>query len=597
MDVRMPDGTIIRNVPDGTTRAQLQAKLDARDKRAVLEASIPKPDPTGTTPLERGFEGMGSGFARVGRALGLGDTTKEEAAALDAPLLGTTAGTVGNIAGLTASLVPTAFIPGANTMLGAAAIGAGAGALTTEGGAADRAKGALWGGLGAPAGLALGRGTAALLGAVKGLYQPFTQRGQGQLAANLIREFAGDDAALAAARANVQGAGPVLPGTQPLTAELADNAGLAQLDRTLRANPQLTTRFTDRLGENREAVVGAVEGIAGTDAQMAAAEAARVAASGPLYAASRTQNILPDAEFMALAQRPIMQQAIERAVSLGQNSGRQQAPGEFFHAVKQGLDDMLSTGPQRGIGAGEANAVRDARAQFVDWLGRQSPEYDAGRVAYAAASRPINQMQTGQALRDRLVPALSDAGADRLTPQKFAQALRDGDRTVAQATGRPNLGFDDVMDPAQRQTLQQAAEALGRRARADELGRIPGSPTAQNIVSQNLARQILGPLGLPENFIEGQLMRNLLRLPQLAFGRAGGPGAEQNVLARAADAMLDPDEFVRLSQIARPPPLPGNRLAYIPAAGQGIQQGTRMALEFDASDPRGTMQLVPVPLN
>jgi len=34
MDVRMPDGTLIRNVPEGTTKAQLQAKLDRRGSTA-----------------------------------------------------------------------------------------------------------------------------------------------------------------------------------------------------------------------------------------------------------------------------------------------------------------------------------------------------------------------------------------------------------------------------------------------------------------------------------------------------------------------------------------------------------------------------------
>jgi hypothetical protein len=55
---------------------------------------------------------------------------------LDAPLLDTTEGKIGNVAGNVATFLPTAMIPGANTMKGASLIGAGIGALqpaTSEG--------------------------------------------------------------------------------------------------------------------------------------------------------------------------------------------------------------------------------------------------------------------------------------------------------------------------------------------------------------------------------------------------------------------------------------------------------------------------------
>src|SRR5687767_5107795 len=40
MDVRMPDGTVIKNVPEGTTKSELQRKLDARS--AQPQAAPPK---------------------------------------------------------------------------------------------------------------------------------------------------------------------------------------------------------------------------------------------------------------------------------------------------------------------------------------------------------------------------------------------------------------------------------------------------------------------------------------------------------------------------------------------------------------------------
>ncbi len=122
-------------------------------------------DPTnGMSTTEKVLAGVGSGMASVGRAVGLGGVmsryglpgNKEEAEQLDAPLMNTTAGKVGNFVGHLASAAPAMLIPGANTYAGAAMIGSGVGGLTTEGGVADRAKGAAFGALGGIGGKAVG---------------------------------------------------------------------------------------------------------------------------------------------------------------------------------------------------------------------------------------------------------------------------------------------------------------------------------------------------------------------------------------------------------------------------------------------------------
>lgn len=113
---------------------------------------------------ERVLAATGSGIASVGRAVGLGSVlsryglpgTKEEADAIDAPLLRTTAGKVGRVLGQAAAAAPAMLIPGANTYAGAALIGAGTGAVTTEGGLSDRLEGGAYGAIGGAAGKAIG---------------------------------------------------------------------------------------------------------------------------------------------------------------------------------------------------------------------------------------------------------------------------------------------------------------------------------------------------------------------------------------------------------------------------------------------------------
>ena len=79
------------------------------------------------------------------QALGMGSV--EEARKLEAPLMDTTAGKVGNVAGSIATMLPAAFIPGANTVAGAGLVGAVGGALqpTVEG--ESRTQNAALGGL------------------------------------------------------------------------------------------------------------------------------------------------------------------------------------------------------------------------------------------------------------------------------------------------------------------------------------------------------------------------------------------------------------------------------------------------------------------
>jgi hypothetical protein len=127
MDVRMPDGTIITNVPEGTTKEQLLAKLGKPQQETY--------DPTeGMSTTDKVLAGAGKAIYDIGRGagqlVGLVDRADiEESRRLDAPLMNTGAGKVGNFVGNVAAFAPTAFIPGANTYTGAGVIGAGIGLL------------------------------------------------------------------------------------------------------------------------------------------------------------------------------------------------------------------------------------------------------------------------------------------------------------------------------------------------------------------------------------------------------------------------------------------------------------------------------------
>jgi len=196
--------------PEGATADQLGQVIlaNSHDERvaATTEQMRREYAPTvGMDTTDRVRAGIGRGMTSVYRAVSqlnpFGGTTQDdvnEARRLDAPLLDTTAGKVGNTAGMVAATLPTMFIPGANTMAGAALVGAGTGALTTEGGVGDRLRGAIGGAeggmLGKAGGEFLGEGANAL------------RRVMAAKAAANATANAGRDAATAAA----QGAGYVV---------------------------------------------------------------------------------------------------------------------------------------------------------------------------------------------------------------------------------------------------------------------------------------------------------------------------------------------------------------------------------------------------
>lgn len=111
-------------------------------------------------PVQRAVAGYGKVGADLVRGAGqwLGMVDRNDVAEsrrLDAPLMATTAGKVGNFVGNAVPLAGASMLPGANTLLGATALGAGAGALAPSTSTGETARNVLLGGAGGAAGQAV----------------------------------------------------------------------------------------------------------------------------------------------------------------------------------------------------------------------------------------------------------------------------------------------------------------------------------------------------------------------------------------------------------------------------------------------------------
>lgn len=582
------------------------AELEAKAKGAA--AQEPEYDPTeGMSTFDKVAAGAGKAMYDLGRGAGqmvglVSDEDITESRKRDAALMKTTAGKVGNIGGNVAMFAPTAFIPGANTYTGAATIGAVGGLLQPSVGVQEALQNMAIGGVAGPLGIAAGRLVGAAYQGGKALVEPFFKAGQNKIAARTLQQFAQNpQAAAAAAQAAPR---TTATGAQPTLAEATKDMGLAQLQRALQsADPDgFATSLGTRLQANNAARVGTLRGIAGDEAKREAAIAARDRAAKPLYDAAKSSMAKSDDALLNILDRPSASKAWARAQALAKERGETlvigkdipetvsfvggkvekvagahghskfvqlpglldssgnplttvnaaqnaQYSGKGLHYLKMAMDDMLDDA-SGAIGKNEQSAIRGTRDQLLSWMDKNLADYGAARSTYASMSKPINQMDVGQRLLDKYASATTDlAGNPRLRAEAFNRALQNEDQLLKQATGFKGVNkLADVLEPDQMRALQSIADEIGLQAAVAEAGKAVGSPTAQNLASQNVLRQLLGPTGLPQTWSENALLNTLMRPVQFA-AKAGEP----KITNRLAQAMLDPQDAAVLLQMANNP--------------------------------------------
>lgn len=147
MDVRLPDGTVIRGVPDGMSKAELTERLSRNGYDISAMAAQPQEKAADSSAedakaslrqeaesrpwLDRQLKGLAS--APINLYLGakqlFGGLDDIEKSVLEQNRAAADAAPFSSFASNVATLVPTMFIPGVNTVTGAGIVGAGSGAL------------------------------------------------------------------------------------------------------------------------------------------------------------------------------------------------------------------------------------------------------------------------------------------------------------------------------------------------------------------------------------------------------------------------------------------------------------------------------------
>lgn len=566
-----------------TEAATALARAIVRARSAT--AANQRPDPMEGIGLgQRILEGIGQGMSDIPMGLGqrvglVSQQQADERARLDAPLLETGGGLAGSVIGKGIPAAATALIPGANTVAGAGAIGAGMGAIeptkTGDSVIGNMLQGAFFNAL-LPGVVAGGK-------ALKSALDPFHARGQERIVAETLKRFSGDPQRAAAALRNPN---VIVPGTKPTVGELmaTTDPGLAVLQRSaMSADPQIAGAFSAREAQNASARLAAIQKVAGEPGQKEFFEASRNAAANELY--ERAFSEVPadskwiKGEITKLMKRPAFIDALKEGQVIAANKGlrlgrggkfREEDSARILHYTKRALDIQAEKT------TGEAKqAILETKAKVISLLESKgfSPSYREARDTYAKMSRPINQMEIGQELLNRVKPALADFAGDpaalpRVRAEAYAQALRNADETAKRVTGFRGARMESVMEPEQMQSLTGVARDLSRRAMAQEAGKVSGSPTAQYLASQNLMRQIAGPLGMPQSWVESALMQTAARPIDFMAKRA-----EPIIQKRLAEVMLNPEVASGLLSVAlkEQPVLLGLLSRYLPVTvGAGL---------------------------
>lgn len=474
--VTSPSGeTYEVNAPDGASESDVLAY--AQKQFAPKQEAI---DPTeGMTTTTKVLAGVGKSFVDTGRGVGqllrkvlpegasnaMGLPTQEDidqSKKLDAPLLKTTAGMLGNVGGSAALALPTAVIPGANSVTGGALVGSILAAMqptaTGESRVGNMALGAGGGAGGAVAAKAIGR-------AIRPV-QTALPDNLNQLAVRAEQEFG-----------------------IPLTAaQRTGSKPLKIVDAVLDNLPFSAGRQTAEKTAQRDAYNRAIMNQVGENADTAAPEvlnAARARIGQQFNDISARNSVNLGDDFLETLTRvdsartpfssPQINAVIDNALDL---ASQKRISGAEYQRVRTSLTNAAKgswgSDPERGQAL---KAVREALDRAAD--NSISP---ADQQAWRTARQQWSNLK---AVEEAAKPISADAVSGNISPAKLAGAIMKNNRN-GMIYGQGDQVMPDLARIGQAFIKEQVPDS-GAAQRALYQALLTGSPATAGFLMSNPA--------------------------------------------------------------------------------------------------------------
>lgn len=385
-------------------------------------------------------------------------------------------------------LAVAAKVPIAATRLGKIGQGAGLGAAggatapVTDGGDNFATEKAIQTAVGTVAGASIPAIAPLVTGAAKGVYhgliEPWAH--PAAIKGRAFLEAAGDkaDEIINYLRQNKQ----LVPGSAPTAGEAAVPAGSAEFSALQKqAQSVAPTAYVGRSDQQNAARIAALRTVGQDERALEEAIGARANVANPLYQAARENTVPIDARGVlksldSIAAKNPGNDDLTAALAKVRKGlvGPEGRPSYDAQELSSSIDGL-----KQAIGKATDPFTKTKLVALKDQLEKTIPGYETANSAFKAMSAPVNQMQVGQYLEGKLVPAISDEAKQKAA--SFAAAVRDAPGTIKRSTGQPRFDeLSQVLTPDQMKVVNGIRDDLARGARFEDLAR-KGSEAAPDI--------------------------------------------------------------------------------------------------------------------
>jgi hypothetical protein len=317
---------------------------------------------------------------------------------------------------------------------------------------------------------------ASLLKGTVDLAKPLTRSGQERIAGNVLANSATNPQT---ARAALEKADEILPGSTPTSGPASGDVGLLALEKGVRGKSPAA--FGIRESEQNTARQVALEKVAGTADDVKDLQAARNAATTPMREAALASK-------GAANPTPIVDKIDEILASpKGERAPVKNALTEFrsrfegktepsrLYELRKEIGDAMEgkLGADKSVYRLARSELMDVRKVLDDEIEKAAPGFKAYLERYKELSKPINEKQVLQEIQRRSQSTIADITTQRqfLAPGQF-------NRAVAAAAKK-----NKVQLTAEQESTLKAIQAdldLGNAINS-RLVKAPGSDTFQNL--------------------------------------------------------------------------------------------------------------------